>query len=84
MTGKETCLWCGGKFAPRRSGGSAQRFCSASCRQRFHTAARRWVSVAVATGKLTVDELKDSTAPCTLVREPSKGSPVLEPLKAAE
>ncbi len=32
------CIWCETKFAARKSGGSAQRFCSSDCRQDFHIA----------------------------------------------
>jgi len=36
------CLWCGRAFAPRATGGSAQKFCSTGHRQEFWIAARRW------------------------------------------
>ncbi len=36
------CIWCEAKFAARKSGGSAQRFCSKDCRQDFHIACRTW------------------------------------------
>ena len=35
------CLWCEAEFAPRRTGGKAQRFCSSECRTAFHSAGHR-------------------------------------------
>src|SRR5437764_5321170 len=55
---KTPCLWCGRTFRPRKTGGSAQRFCSAGHRQAFWIAARRWTMRAVETGLLSVDCLK--------------------------
>src|SRR6266849_2512321 len=52
------CLWCGRAFTPRRTGGSAQRFCSTEHRKAFWTAARRWTMRAIETGLLSVDCLK--------------------------
>jgi hypothetical protein len=53
-----TCIWCGRPFTPRRTGGSAQRFCSTAHRQAFWIAARRWTMLAIETGLLSVDCLK--------------------------
>ncbi len=83
MTDPARCRWGGAGFSPRHSGGSVQKFCSSSCRQQFHTAARQWVSAAVDDGRLTVADLKATTAPCTLRRGAMKGSRVLDPQKAA-
>src|SRR4051794_32191544 len=52
------CLWCGQKFKPRATGGSAQKFCSAGHRNAFWTAARRWTLRAVETG-LLVDRVSE-------------------------
>ena len=52
------CLWCGRAFMPRRTGGSAQRFCSTGHRQAFWIAARRWTMRALETGLLSVECLK--------------------------
>src|SRR5260370_40967352 len=55
---KAGCLWCGRVFTPRKTGGSAQRFCSTEHRKAFWTAARRWTMRAIETGLLTIDCLK--------------------------
>ena len=61
------CLWCEVLFERRRDGRRAQRFCSASCRSAFFSAARRWAVKGVETGILTVGQLRDeSSATCTL------------------
>jgi hypothetical protein len=52
------CVWCGRPFTQRRTGGSAQRFCSTGHRQAFWIAARRWTMRAVEAGLLSVDCLK--------------------------
>jgi hypothetical protein len=54
------CLWCGRVFAPRATGGSAQKFCCSAHRQSFWIAARRWTMRAVEVGLLSVDCLKAS------------------------
>src|SRR6516162_3408256 len=41
------CLWCGRAFAPRATGGSAQKYCSTGHRQEFWIAARRWTMRAI-------------------------------------
>jgi hypothetical protein len=53
-----SCPWCGRAFRPRTSGGTDQRFCGASCRHAFWTAARRWVMLAIETGLLSADMLR--------------------------
>src|SRR5205814_6302944 len=52
------CLWCDRAFKPRKTGGSAQRFCCLAHRKAFWTAARRWTMRAIETGLLTVDCIK--------------------------
>ncbi len=59
MTDAPTCLWCGARFG-RRSGGKPQRFCSEACRRSFARAALTWVEMAVATGELSRDTLRNS------------------------
>src|SRR3954451_25452910 len=56
--GKAHCVWCDGAFASRKTGGSAQRFCSLEHRKAFWTAARRWTMRAIETGLLSVECLK--------------------------
>ena len=63
------CIWCELSFEPRASGGKPQRFCSTLCRRAFDTASRKWVSVAIEAGTLTVAELRNAAiATRTLVR----------------
>lgn len=52
------CIWCGHSFTPRTSGGTAQRFCCPSHRHAFGSAARRWATLAVERGLITVEMLK--------------------------
>ena len=54
------CLWCDRMFAPRMTGGSAQKFCCTEHRQQFWIAARRWTMRAIEAGLLSVDCLKAS------------------------
>jgi hypothetical protein len=56
------CLWCGREFVPRLDGGKRQRVCRPLCRRRLDAAGRRWVAEAIATGVLTVHELKTGVA----------------------
>ena len=58
LSGKTHCLWCGGAFTPRTSGGSPQKFCSTGHRQAFWIAARRWTMKAVEAGLINVENLK--------------------------
>jgi hypothetical protein len=52
------CLWCGGIFTQRTTGGSAQKFCCAAHRQQFWIAARRWTMRAIDAGLLSIDCVK--------------------------
>jgi hypothetical protein len=82
------CLWCGRPFVARR-GGSPQRFCPPAHRMAFWSALRRLGEHAVATGVLTVDQVRNGDpAACTLlpggispalVSEPRKPAPVPPP-----
>jgi len=56
------CPWCGGRFEPRSSGGTDQRFCRRACREAFWSAARRWVMRAVSAGLLSPEVLKGAHA----------------------
>ncbi len=69
MTGdveNKQCSWCESSFTPRTTGGRAQKFCSAKCREDFHAAGRTWVTAAVAEGHLSVAELKGTVSTCML------------------
>jgi hypothetical protein len=52
------CLWCHRPFRARRSGGQRQRFCRPGCRRAFHAGARAWVLDAIASGALTVADVR--------------------------
>lgn len=56
------CSWCNRPFQARRSGGRPQRFCRAACRRAFHAAARSWALDAIASGRVTLAELKNAFA----------------------
>ncbi len=53
------CLWCEAKFAPRKTGGMAQRFCSSDCRAAFHNAAHRWLLRAIDDGTVPVAAIRN-------------------------
>jgi hypothetical protein len=52
------CVWCDCKFAPRNSGGSPQRFCSADHRRAFHIAAHQFVLAEFTAGRVSVSTIK--------------------------
>lgn len=52
------CLWCSASFAPRESGGKAQKFCRPAHRRAFDRAAREYVVRAIETGRLSHAELQ--------------------------
>lgn len=52
------CPWCDDPFVPRGDGGKRQRFCTARCRKKFHSAARRWAENEIMAGRLTVADLR--------------------------
>jgi hypothetical protein len=68
-----TCLWCGRAFTPRTTGGSPQRFDSASCRHAFGSAARAWACVLVDAHLLTVEVLKLTVTSARAVSGPKIG-----------
>ena len=57
-----TCLWCEAEFAPRKTGGKAQRFCSSDCRAAFHNAAHRWLLKAIDDGTVPVAAIRNGAA----------------------
>ena len=67
MTPEIVCPWCGRSLHACRRGGSPQKFCCATHRAAFHSAARRWAERAVSVGLLTADDLKADPAACTLL-----------------
>ncbi len=52
------CVWCDAAFAPRATGGSRQRFCTASCRRTFDSACRVYAATEIQTGRLPVSALR--------------------------
>ena len=52
------CMWCGEPFAPRKTGGKRQRFCSEQCRRDFDRGCRAWVKQFVSSELLPVAALK--------------------------
>ena len=52
------CIWCKAKFAARKSGGSAQWFCSKDCRQDFHVARRTWAVQEYESGRVSLTALR--------------------------
>jgi hypothetical protein len=62
MTAAAVCAWCGRAFAPRVTGGRAQRYCNPRCRRAYDAAGRRWVAEATAAGALTVKALRSGYA----------------------
>ena len=73
-TDERACFWCGTAFAPRTSGGSPQRFCRPSCRRAFGDAARRWATVAVERGLITVATLKAAPTSARAVCDTVQGN----------
>ena len=56
---QSTCVWCERSFRPRTSGGRGpQRFCSASHRVQFFSAARKWALRAIEMGLITPGTIK--------------------------
>ncbi len=66
----QDCPWCGLQFVGVTVGAHRKRFCSARCKNRFHTAARRWVERALADGDLSPADLGAPSASCTTRNEP--------------
>ena len=68
------CLWCEAKFAPRKTGGKAQRFCSPECRAVFHNAAHRWLLKAIDDGTVPVAAIRNG-ATATLMLDTARSRP---------
>ncbi len=56
----DDCLWCGAAFEAR-NGGKRQRFCRPLCRTAFHSASRRWAERAIASGALSIADLRSES-----------------------
>ena len=68
-----TCPWCGRQFPARVVGAHSKKFCSSICKNRFHTALRRYGQQALAAGRLSVDDLKAAPASCTTPNDDEEG-----------
>jgi len=58
MTATAECFWCDKPFEPKKFGAHQRRFCSASCKNAYHTALRKSAQQALADGRITVTDLK--------------------------
>ena len=77
------CRWCGRACRPRR-GGSPRLFCTSGCRTAFHSACRRWAERAIASGLLTLPELRSGDpAACMLLQDRISGAEVSQPRSPA-
>ncbi len=70
MNTLEYCLWCGAEFLAKKVGANPKRFCSERCKNCFHSAARRWAEQALADGRISLKDLKDSASSYTTGRRP--------------
>jgi hypothetical protein len=68
MSETPACSWCNQLFRARHGGGRGQRFCRPSCRRAFHAAARSWALDAIASGALTVADIKSGSAATRALR----------------
>ena len=57
---ERVCAWCDATFAPRKNGGSPQKFCSTPCREEFHVACRVWAENQVWRGFVPVSALREA------------------------
>lgn len=60
-----TCPWCGISFPSKMIGAHQKKFCSAICKNTFHTALRQWAQHVWASGRLSVTDLKTPQSSCT-------------------
>jgi len=73
MTDMLRCPWCTRLFRPRR-GGHAQRYCRPSCRRAYHAAARSWVLDAIASGALTLADVRTGSAATRALLSEAEGT----------
>ena len=62
------CFWCGAEFSAKTVGANPKKFCSEKCRNCLHSAARRWAERALADGRLSLKDLRDSASSYTTGR----------------
>ena len=68
------CPWCDRPFRPRQDGGKQQKFCRSSCRRAFHGAARAWVLDAIASGALTLADIRSGSAATRALLSEAEGT----------
>jgi len=73
-THQTICAWCSRSFAPRRTGGRPQRFCSERCRRANEKAMREWAQGELAAGRVTIAEIKRerSSEPVVAISRPDR------------
>ena len=77
------CRWCGRTFAPRATGGHAQRFCRPACRRALDRAGRKFVAAAIADdGRLTVEALKSGYGATRALPAGAVSPPPIDPPRA--
>ncbi len=64
----DNCLWCEASFSAKTVGANPKKFCSEKCRNTLHSAARVWAERALADGRLSLKDLKDSASSYTTGR----------------
>jgi hypothetical protein len=50
--------WCDTKFDAKKVGAHRKKFCSPTCKDAFHTAARKWAHKALEENSLSISDLK--------------------------
>ena len=85
-THQTICAWCLRRFAPRRTGGRPQRFCSERCRRGSEKAMREWAKGELAAGRATIAEIKRerSSAPAAVLPRPDGKRPLGAPRALSE
>ena len=59
------CPWCAAPFTFKIVGAHRKRFCSPRCKDRYHTAARKWVQKAIDAELISIADLKAAEVSCT-------------------
>ncbi len=57
-TPTECCGWCSRTFQAKTVGAHRKRFCSATCKNDFDSALRRWGRQEIALGRLSASDLR--------------------------
>ena len=73
MSDAVRCSWCTRLFRPRR-GGHAQRYCRPSRRRANRAAARSWVLDVIASGALTLADVRTGSAATRVLLSEAEGT----------